>query len=88
MRVDSALADALRSKERSIREQPGLRYTNVCSLHIGRSRGHARRTPPYGTQFFCFRIHFHQKVVMSDIDAPITGRRPLREILDPPLLHN
>ena len=36
--------------------------------------------PPYGTQFFHFRIHFHRKVPTSEVHAP-----PPREILDPPL---
>ena len=26
--------------------------------------------PPYGTQFFCFRIHFYQKVPASEVHAP------------------
>ena len=38
--------------------------------------------PPYGTQFFCFRIHFHRKVPMLEVHAP----PPPREILYPPLL--
>ena len=25
--------------------------------------------PPYGTQFFRFRIHFHRKVLMSEVHA-------------------
>ena len=29
----------------------------------------ARRMSPYGTQFFHFRIHFHQKVPMSEVHA-------------------
>ena len=55
--------------------------------YIGGSRGRARRTPPpYGTQFFRFCIHFHQKVPMSEVHAPPNGcTPPLREILDPPL---
>ena len=32
--------------------------------------------PPHGTQFFHFRIHFHQKVPMSEVHAPLTGARP------------
>ena len=48
--------------------------------------GRGRHMPPYGTQFFHFRIHFHQKVPTSEVHAPpLTGARPLREILDPPL---
>ena len=29
-----------------------------------------RCTPPYGTQFFRFYIHFHQKVAASEVHAP------------------
>ena len=43
--------------------------------------------PPYGTQFFRFCIHFHQKVPMSEVHSPLTGARPPWEILDPPLHH-
>ena len=38
--------------------------------------GRARRTPPYGTQFFRFRIHFHRKVPTSEVHAPLMGARP------------
>ena len=32
---------------------------------------------PYGTQFFRFRIHFHQKVPTSEVHAPpLMGARP------------
>ena len=31
---------------------------------------------PYGTQFFCFRIHFHQKAPASEVHTPLTGARP------------
>ena len=57
-------------------------------IDIGGSRGRlARRTPPYGTQFFCFRIHFHWKVPMSEVHAPPNGcTPPYGEILDPPLI--
>ena len=41
---------------------------------------------PYGTQFFCFRIHFHQKAPTSEVHAPPNGcTPPLWEILDLPL---
>ena len=57
-------------------------------LFIGGSRvGRAGARRPYGTQFFHFRIHFHQKVPVSAVHAPPTGAHlPLREILDLPLL--
>ena len=29
--------------------------------------------PPYGTQFFRFRIHFHRKVPTSEVRAPPAG---------------
>ena len=29
--------------------------------------------PPYGTQFFRFRIHFNRKVPTSEVHAPPTG---------------
>ena len=45
--------------------------------------------PPYGTQFFCFHIHFHHKAPASGphLPPPPNGSMapPLREILDPPL---
>ena len=43
---------------------------------IGRSRGHARHMPPYGTQFFRFHIHFHRKAPMLEVHAPLMGARP------------
>ena len=62
--------------------------TIYLALIIGRSRGgHARCTPPYGTKFFYFRIHFCQKAPMSEVHTPPKGSTaPLWEILDPPLL--
>ena len=44
----------------------------------------------YGMQFFCFRVHFHRKAPMLEIDAlPLTGRHsPLREIQNRPLNTN
>ena len=62
----------------------------LCTITIGGSRGacwvHAT---PYGTQFFHFCIHFHQKVPMSKSTSPPNGcTPPLREILDPPLITN
>ena len=32
--------------------------------------------PPYGTQFFCFCIHFCQKAPVSEVHAPQMGPRP------------
>ena len=41
---------------------------------IGGSRGGVPGArPPYGTQFFRFRIHFHQKVPTSEVHAPPTA---------------
>ena len=34
---------------------------------------------PYGTQFFCFHIHFHQKLPVSGVHAPLTGPCPPTE---------
>ena len=52
----------------------------------GACRAHAT---PYGTQFFCFHIHFHQKVPALGVHAPQRVHAPLREILDSPLsAHN
>ena len=34
--------------------------------------GGSRRGVPGRTQFFNFRIHFHQKAPASEVDAPIT----------------
>ena len=60
---------------------------NPQSNGIGRSRGGMPSTrPPYGTQFFHFCIHFHQKVPMSEVHAPpYRCTPPLWEILDLPL---
>ena len=38
--------------------------------------GCAGRMPPYGTQFFRFRIHFCQKAPVSEVHAPLMGPRP------------
>ena len=40
---------------------------------IGGSRGRAGCTPPYGTKFFHFRIHFCQKVPTLEVQAPPNG---------------
>ena len=43
---------------------------------------------PDGTQFFCFHIHFHQKALMSEVEAPPPRKgvsAPQWEIVDPPL---
>ena len=49
----------------------------------GACRAHAI---PYGTQFFHFHIHFHQKAPASEVHTPSNGcMPPLWEILDPPL---
>ena len=37
---------------------PGCSGVGGNSGSIGASRGRARHTPPYRTQFFCFRTHF------------------------------
>ena len=34
------------------------------------------RPPPHGTQFFHFRIHFCQKVPVSEVHAPPNGSTP------------
>ena len=46
----------------------------VCQAH----------TTPYGTQFFHFHIHFHQKVPTLEV-PPNRCMTPLQEILDLPL---
>ena len=38
--------------------------------------GHARCTPPYGTKFFRFHIHFCQKAPTSEVHAPPNGSTP------------
>ena len=55
---------------------------------IGGSRGGAAGAhPPNRIQFFCFCIHFCQKVPTSEVGAPPNGSvpPPQWEILDPPL---
>ena len=45
-----------------------------CVHTIGRSRGVCQvHATPYGTQFFRFRIHFHQKAPTSEVHAPPMG---------------
>ena len=75
--------------------EQGNRFQMTCTIrsvipctdqllmaHIGGSRGRTRRKPPpYGTQFFRFRIYFHQKAPTSEVHALHL------EILDPPLPH-
>ena len=57
------------------------------TLTTDRSGGMPGARPPYGTQFFCFRIHFCRKVPASGPMLPPHGSTPrLWEILDPPLL--
>ena len=46
------------------------------TLNIGGSRGCAQCMPPYGTQFFRFRIHFYRKVPTSEVHVPLTGACP------------
>ena len=38
--------------------------------------GRARHTPPYGTQFFRFGIHFHRKVPTLEVHVPPNGCTP------------
>ena len=58
-----------------------------CWITIGGSRGPCPAHAPHGTQFFRFRIHFHQKVPTSEVHTPPNGcTPPLWEILDPPLI--
>ena len=45
-------------------------------LSIGGSRGRAGHTPPYGTQFFHFHIHFCQKVPTLEVHTPPNGSTP------------
>ena len=61
---------------------------------IDGSKGRARRTPIHrppppthtqGSRFFRFDIQNFQNVTTSGVGAPLRGRRPLWEILDPPL---
>ena len=48
--------------------------------------GGAAGAPPNRINFFRFRIHFCQKVYVSEVGAPPNGfAPPQREILDPPL---
>ena len=58
----------------------------LCLKHWWIWGGVSGACPPYGTQFFRFHIHFHQKVPTLEVHAPPNGcTPPLREILDPPL---
>ena len=47
----------------------------LLSVYIGGSGGGAcqAHSTPYGTQFFRFRIHFHQKVPASEVHTPPNG---------------
>ena len=52
---------------------------SVTQYHHWRIQGGAAGMcppPPNRINFFCFRIHFHQKLYASEVDAPPTGRRP------------
>ena len=60
---------------------------STTELPLADLGGRAWHMPPYGTQFFRFCIHFHQKVPTSEVHAPPNGcTPPLQEILDPPLI--
>ena len=48
-------------------------YTQVSLADLG---GACQVHAPYGTQFFHFCIHFHQKVPTSEVHAPLTGACP------------
>ena len=41
------------------------------------------RAPPYRFRFFRFDIQIFRNVATSGVGAPLRGRRPLPEILDP-----
>ena len=43
-----------------------LGWGGACQVHA----------TPYGTQFFHFHIHFHQKVPASEVHASPMGARP------------
>ena len=44
-----------------------------CQIYIQNFLAHAT----YGTQFFCFHIHYHLKAPASEVHAPKAGLRPL-----------
>ena len=44
--------------------------TSIRYILIGGSRGACQHTPPYRTQFFHFRIHFHWKVPTLEAKPP------------------
>ena len=47
-----------------------VRISTALADLVGGCAGH---TPPYGTKFFHFCIHFCQKAPMSEVHAPPTG---------------
>ena len=50
---------------------------SYLTVGIGGSRGGMLGTRPlYGTQFFYFRMHFHQKVPALEVHAPPNGCTP------------
>ena len=59
------------------------KYLGLCAEDwhtintIGESKGACRaHATPYGTQFFCFCIHFHRKAPTSEVHAPSNGCTP------------
>ena len=51
---------------------------------IGGSRGRAQRRPPKGPDSLVSTYNIFE-MYASGVNAPLRGRRPLREILDPSL---
>ena len=58
------------SKLRASDSEQRLRGVTLVFHVIGGSRGACAGHAPYGTQFFHFHIHFHQKVPTSEVHAP------------------
>ena len=59
-----------------------------CTVHIGGSRGAPPVRAPQGSTFFCFDIQiFLKHSHLGSWHPPYEDGAPLREILDPPLVH-
>ena len=61
--------------------------THTHIINTGGSRGaHPARAPPR-SPILCLNIQILRNVTVLGVGAPLRGGRPLREILDPPLIN-
>ena len=60
----------------TVRSEALFTQTDACSNALADLGGMPGTCRPYGTQFFCFCIHFWWKVPTLEVHAPLMGPQP------------